>query len=53
MANKRQKRAAEFIEPFRVKPGSRVKLARDFDPSYKAGVEKKRDGVALLEEGGT
>ncbi|HTT28835.1 MAG TPA: polyphosphate kinase 2 family protein [Solirubrobacteraceae bacterium] len=51
MANKRQKRAAEFIEPFRVKPGSRVKLARDFDPSYKAGVEKKRDGVALLEEG--
>jgi PPK2 family polyphosphate:nucleotide phosphotransferase len=51
MANKRQKRAAEFIEPFRVKPGSRVKLARDFDPSYKAGVEKKRDGVALLEDG--
>ncbi|MBV8217258.1 MAG: polyphosphate kinase 2 family protein [Solirubrobacterales bacterium] len=51
MANKRQQRAAEFIEPFRVKPGSRVKLARDFDPSYKAGVEKKRDGIALLEEG--
>jgi PPK2 family polyphosphate:nucleotide phosphotransferase len=48
---KRQRRAAEFIEPFRVKPGSAVKLARDFDPSFKAGVKKKKEGVALLEEG--
>ena len=24
----RQKRAAEFIEPFRVKPGSKVRLGR-------------------------
>jgi PPK2 family polyphosphate:nucleotide phosphotransferase len=51
MANKRQKRAAEFIEPFRVKPGSRVRLAKDFDPSFKAGIEKKKDGLALLEDG--
>ena len=49
--NKRQKRAAEFIEPFRVKPGSKVRLEKDFDPSFKAGVKKKKDGVALLEEG--
>ena len=42
---------AEFIEPFRVKPGSKVKLAKDFDPAFKAGVKKKKDGVALLEEG--
>jgi len=48
---KRKKRAAEFIEPFRVKPGSKVTLATDFDPSFKAGVNKKKDGVALLEEG--
>jgi PPK2 family polyphosphate:nucleotide phosphotransferase len=49
--DKRQKRAAEFIEPFRVKPGSKVKLARDFDPAFKAGVKKKKEGVALLDSG--
>ena len=27
------KRIADFIEPFRVKPGSRVRLPHDFDPS--------------------
>jgi PPK2 family polyphosphate:nucleotide phosphotransferase len=48
---KRKQRAAEFIEPFRVKPGSKVTLAKDFDPAFKAGVNKKQDGVALLEEG--
>lgn len=51
MADKRQKRVAEFIEPFRVKPGSKVTLGKDFDPSFKAGVKKKKKGVALLEEG--
>ena len=51
MADKRQKRAAEFIEPFRVEPGSKVRLGKDFDPSFKAGVRKKKEGVALLEEG--
>ena len=35
----------------RVKPGSRVTLAKDFDPAFKAGVGKKKDGVALLKEG--
>jgi PPK2 family polyphosphate:nucleotide phosphotransferase len=51
MADKRQKRVAEFIAPFRVEPGSRVMLARDFDPRFKAGIRKKKDGVALLENG--
>jgi PPK2 family polyphosphate:nucleotide phosphotransferase len=51
MTDERQRRAAEFIAPFRVKPGSRVRLAEDFDPSFKAGVKKKKDGVALLQEG--
>jgi PPK2 family polyphosphate:nucleotide phosphotransferase len=51
MAGKRQKRVAEFIEPFRVKPGSKVKLGEDFDPSFKAGIKKKKEGVALLAEG--
>jgi PPK2 family polyphosphate:nucleotide phosphotransferase len=51
MADKRQKRAEEFIAPFRVKPGSKVTLAKDFDPSFKAGVKKKKEGVALLKGG--
>jgi PPK2 family polyphosphate:nucleotide phosphotransferase len=51
MADKRQKRLAEFIAPFRVKPGSKVILARDFDPALKSGVKKKKEGVALLREG--
>jgi PPK2 family polyphosphate:nucleotide phosphotransferase len=48
---KRRRRLEEFVGQFRVKPGSRVKLARDFDPAFKGGVAKKKDGVALLDEG--
>ncbi len=51
MADERRKRLAEFIEPFRVKPGSNVTLAKDFDPAFKAGIKNKREGVALLEGG--
>jgi PPK2 family polyphosphate:nucleotide phosphotransferase len=51
MADKRHERVLEFIEAFRVKPGSKVTLAKDFDPSFKAGVKKKKEGVALLAEG--
>src|SRR3984885_13876700 len=51
MTDKRHKRAMEFIEAFRVKPGSKVRLGKDFDPSFKAGVKKKKEGVALLQEG--
>jgi PPK2 family polyphosphate:nucleotide phosphotransferase len=40
---------AELIEPLRVKPGSTVDLATDFDPGYKAGFVKKKDGADLLE----
>ena len=49
----RRKRLEEFIAPFRVEPGSKVKLSKDFDPGFKAGIKKKKDGVALLEEGVT
>jgi len=50
--DKRQRRVAEFIEPFRVRPGSKVTLGKDFDPAFKAGVKKKKkEGVALLAEG--
>ena len=51
MADRRQRRVAEFIEPLRVKPGSKVILAKDFDPAFKGGVKKKKEGVALLAEG--
>ncbi|MGZ4270321.1 MAG: polyphosphate kinase 2 family protein [Solirubrobacteraceae bacterium] len=51
MADKRQKRLAEFIAPFRVEPGSRVRLAKDFDPAFKGGVTKKKQGKDLLAEG--
>ncbi|MEU8517860.1 polyphosphate kinase 2 family protein [Kitasatospora sp. NPDC048722] len=44
------KRIAKFIKPLRVKPGSRVDLAEDFDPRYRAGM-KKREGVELLRIG--
>jgi hypothetical protein len=42
MADKRAKRIAELIKPLRVKPGSKVDLAKDFDPGYKAGFLKKK-----------
>ncbi len=51
MADDAQHRIAEFIEPFRVEPGSKVKLGRHFDPAFKAGVKKKRKGRKLLAEG--
>jgi PPK2 family polyphosphate:nucleotide phosphotransferase len=51
MADDTFPRLAEFVKPLRVKPGSKVNLARDFDPGYKAGVLKKKDGAELLETG--
>ncbi len=51
MADKRRRRVAEFIKPFRVKPGSKVILAEDFEPAFKGGVKKKKEGVVLLAEG--
>ena len=51
MADRVQKRLAEFIAPFRVTPGAKVTLAKDFDPAFKGGIDKKRKGVELLGEG--
>jgi PPK2 family polyphosphate:nucleotide phosphotransferase len=51
MNKKRRQRLEDFVAPFKVKPGSRVRLGKDFDPSFKAGLKKKKDGVALLQEG--
>jgi PPK2 family polyphosphate:nucleotide phosphotransferase len=51
MGAERRRRLAQFIEPFRVVPERRVRLAKDFDPGFKAGIAKKKEGKALLEEG--
>jgi len=45
------KRIARFIEPFRVSPETKVTLVKDFDPGFKAGINKKKDGVGLLNDG--
>jgi len=44
------KRIAEFIAPFRVEPGRRVRLPRDFDPSGTRQV-KTREAKAILTQG--
>jgi PPK2 family polyphosphate:nucleotide phosphotransferase len=50
MEKQRLKRIEEFVALMRVKPGKRVRLARDFDPAYKAGL-KKKEGVTLVTQG--
>jgi PPK2 family polyphosphate:nucleotide phosphotransferase len=47
------RRIPEFVKPFRVEPASKVRLAKDFDPGSKAAIRKKKDGVALLQQGDT
>ena len=51
VADKRAQRIAELIKPLRVKPGSKVNLAKDFDPRHKPGYLKKRNSAGLLETG--
>ncbi|HMJ80321.1 MAG TPA: polyphosphate kinase 2 family protein [Candidatus Dormibacteraeota bacterium] len=45
------KRIAEFIAPFRVKPGSRVNLARDFDPAFQSRRASKEQAKEILARG--
>ncbi|WP_394428750.1 polyphosphate kinase 2 family protein [Streptomyces sp. SGAir0957] len=51
--DERAGRIAEFIAPLRVEPGTRVRLAKDFDPAYRAGVKNKKAGEELLRAGVT
>jgi len=48
---KRLKEMRTFIEPFRVEPGRRVRLAKDFDPGYHADFVKKQDAEETLQRG--
>jgi PPK2 family polyphosphate:nucleotide phosphotransferase len=40
-----------FIEPFRVEPGRKVRLPKDFDPGYTADFVKKQDAKETLQRG--
>jgi PPK2 family polyphosphate:nucleotide phosphotransferase len=51
LSGRRRVRLAKFIEPFRVAPGGKVRLAKDFDPAFRGGLRKKKQGVELLQEG--
>jgi PPK2 family polyphosphate:nucleotide phosphotransferase len=51
MKTKQERRIAEYAQMFRVEPGSRVRLAADFDPAFKADFLHKKDGATLLRRG--
>jgi PPK2 family polyphosphate:nucleotide phosphotransferase len=51
MPEDRARRIAEAIAPLRVEPGRKVRLGEDFDPRYKAGFVRKKDGGQLLRTG--
>jgi PPK2 family polyphosphate:nucleotide phosphotransferase len=51
MEEARVQRLREFIEPFRVRPGSEIVLGRDFDPADTGGFFTEEDSKGLLEQG--
>jgi PPK2 family polyphosphate:nucleotide phosphotransferase len=51
LTHKQRKRLADFIAPFRLEPGSRVTLSKDFDPAFDGGLSSREEGEALLAEG--
>jgi PPK2 family polyphosphate:nucleotide phosphotransferase len=48
MPDRRAGELAELIEPLRVRPGSKVTLDEDYDPAFKAGWLKKKEGKEHL-----
>ena len=42
MTDKRHKQLEELVAPFRVAPGTKVRLPQDFDPAFKAGISSRR-----------
>ena len=51
MADRGNKQIARFIDSLRVKPGTRVTLAKDFDPGFKGPFANKAEGAGLLSQG--
>jgi len=50
MANQRTREIADFVEPFRVAPGKKLILSRDYDPSFTPSSLTKEDGVKILQQ---
>jgi PPK2 family polyphosphate:nucleotide phosphotransferase len=48
LSKKQVKRLVDFVEQFRVEPGRKVSLTKDFDPGFKGGIATKKDGLDLL-----
>lgn len=51
MPSDQDERIANFVQPFRVKPGSKVSLKNNFNPAFKRGVTSKKQGKELLARG--
>ena len=51
MGNAKAGWTADFIEPLRVPPGTKVRLAEDFDPGWSGDLRAKKDGQDLLARG--
>ena len=51
MADRRRAGVRRIIAPMRVKPGSRVRLDRDFDPGYTGRYVKKAEARSALADG--
>jgi PPK2 family polyphosphate:nucleotide phosphotransferase len=49
MAETRAKRLSKLVEQLRVTPGSKVSLAKDFDPRFKAGWLKRQEAEEQLQ----
>jgi PPK2 family polyphosphate:nucleotide phosphotransferase len=51
MPDRRADQIIRLVEPLRVRPGSRVRLPRDFDPGHTAGFVDKVEAKVLLQLG--
>jgi PPK2 family polyphosphate:nucleotide phosphotransferase len=51
MPDQRFKGIHDFIAPFKVEPGRKVRLPADFDPAFTHGLVKKGDAAELLTNG--
>jgi PPK2 family polyphosphate:nucleotide phosphotransferase len=51
MSDRRAQQINRLIDPLRIAPGSKIVLARDCDPGYKAGWLTKQDGEEQLRLG--
>jgi PPK2 family polyphosphate:nucleotide phosphotransferase len=49
--DRRADQIRRLVDPLRVKPGSRVRLPRDFDPGHTAGFVSKGDAKGQLQRG--